>query len=100
MHDHHVVPRSRGGTKTVPLCGECHGKAHGLDETTWTDHAKLTKAGISRAKARGVKLGRPSKAIDLVEASKMLQAGRTQVETARALGVSVPMLRAGLARAA
>lgn len=27
-HEHHVVPRSRGGTKTVPLCGQCHAKAH------------------------------------------------------------------------
>lgn len=27
-HGHHVVPRSRGGTVTVPLCSKCHGKAH------------------------------------------------------------------------
>lgn len=26
--DHHVVPRSRGGINTVPLCRECHAKAH------------------------------------------------------------------------
>jgi len=26
--DHHVVPLSRGGTATVPLCRDCHGKAH------------------------------------------------------------------------
>lgn len=26
--DHHVVPRSRGGKRTVPLCLDCHGKAH------------------------------------------------------------------------
>lgn len=27
-HQHHVVPRSRGGTATVPLCSGCHGGAH------------------------------------------------------------------------
>jgi hypothetical protein len=30
LHNHHVVPRSLGGTKTIVLCGECHGKVHGL----------------------------------------------------------------------
>lgn len=30
-HQHHVVPRARGGTRTVPLCGECHAKAHDLN---------------------------------------------------------------------
>lgn len=28
IHHHHVIPRSRGGKKTVPLCLNCHGKAH------------------------------------------------------------------------
>lgn len=28
-HEHHVIPRSLGGTKTVPLCSFCHPKAHG-----------------------------------------------------------------------
>lgn len=27
-HDHHVVPRSRGGTQTVLLCASCHGLVH------------------------------------------------------------------------
>ncbi len=31
LQEHHVVPRSRGGTKTVTLCYECHRKAHGSD---------------------------------------------------------------------
>lgn len=33
-HQHHVVPRSRGGTKTVPLCVDCHSKAHDTRLTT------------------------------------------------------------------
>lgn len=28
IHQHHVVPRSVGGTKTIPLCSECHRAAH------------------------------------------------------------------------
>ena len=28
-HEHHVVPKSLGGLKTVPLCLECHQKIHG-----------------------------------------------------------------------
>jgi len=27
-HNHHVVPRSKGGIKTVPLCNSCHSKVH------------------------------------------------------------------------
>jgi hypothetical protein len=30
-HQHHVVPRSLGGTRTIPLCGRCHGLIHGID---------------------------------------------------------------------
>lgn len=29
-HQHHVVPRARGGTKTVPLCAQCHALAHDM----------------------------------------------------------------------
>jgi len=42
LQQHHVVPRSRGGTKTIPLCGECHGKAHHRDKNMASP--ELTKA--------------------------------------------------------
>lgn len=29
IHQHHVVPKSKGGTKTIPLCELCHAKVHG-----------------------------------------------------------------------
>jgi len=29
IHDHHIVPKSRGGTKTISLCCVCHGLVHG-----------------------------------------------------------------------
>lgn len=28
IEDHHIIPESRGGTKTVPLCGRCHDLVH------------------------------------------------------------------------
>lgn len=28
--NHHVVPRSKGGGKTIPLCLDCHNKIHGV----------------------------------------------------------------------
>jgi len=53
--DHHVVPESRGGTKTVPLCANCHELAHNFEGNM--DHSTLTKEGLARAKAAGVLLG-------------------------------------------
>ena len=54
---HHVIPRSRGGTKTVPLCGGCHGLAHGLSRETWSDHRALTAAAMASMKTRGLYTG-------------------------------------------
>ncbi len=56
LQEHHVVPKSRGGTKTVTLCYECHMKAHGRTGKG-LNHKRLTKEGLAEAKARGVKLG-------------------------------------------
>ena len=49
LHHHHVVPRSLGGTKTVPLCEACHGKVHAANLTV---HA-LQLAAISAKRVRG-----------------------------------------------
>lgn len=56
LQEHHVVPKSKGGTKTVTLCYECHMKAHGRSGKG-LNHKNLTKEGLAKAKARGVKLG-------------------------------------------
>ena len=53
VHQHHVVPRSLGGTRTVPLCLDCHGKVHGIRFTS----PYMTKVALVEAKARGVLLG-------------------------------------------
>ena len=59
LQQHHVVPRSRGGTKTVTLCHSCHMKAHGRD-SKGLNHNRLTKEGLARAREKGIKLGNPS----------------------------------------
>src|SRR4051812_41253841 len=53
-HDHHVVPRSRGGTRTIPLCGECHGKVHGRRAMSTS---ALTKEALRRRKEAGLRTG-------------------------------------------
>lgn len=55
LHQHHVIPRSLGGTKTVPLCETCHSKIHGKDLRI----SALTKAALAKKKEQGVKLGSP-----------------------------------------
>ena len=27
-HQHHVIPKVKGGNNTIPLCAECHSKVH------------------------------------------------------------------------
>jgi len=56
IHNHHVVPKIKGGTKTVPLCLSCHGKVH---DVNFLNHRELTIKGLSEAKKRGVRLGTP-----------------------------------------
>jgi hypothetical protein len=51
-HQHHVVPRSLGGVATVPLCHDCHGKAHGK-ASGFRDTKELTKAALAVLRARG-----------------------------------------------
>ncbi len=49
IHMHHVVPRSAGGTKTVPLCVMCHGLAHSRHMSA----SALTKGALARKRAAG-----------------------------------------------
>jgi hypothetical protein len=61
LQEHHVVPRSRGGTKTVTLCHSCHLRAHGRD-SKGLNHSRLTKEGIERARKKALAEGRVWKA--------------------------------------
>lgn len=55
---HHVVPKIRGGKKTIPLCSKCHGLAHGLHRKG--RHAEIVREGARKAKEEAEKLGLPS----------------------------------------
>ena len=50
LQHHHVVPRSLGGTKTIPLCERCHGLVHSKD---FTSTGVLTAAAMATLKAAG-----------------------------------------------
>jgi|HubBroStandDraft_6_1064221.scaffolds.fasta_scaffold767035_2 hypothetical protein len=54
QHEHHVIPRSLGGTRTVWLCERHHGMVHGL---AFTNHGVLTRLGQARRRAEGYAAG-------------------------------------------
>ena len=51
---HHVVPASRGGTRTVPLCHACHGLVHDISRQSL---GALTKAALAAKSRRGEVVG-------------------------------------------
>ena len=54
LHHHHVVPRSLGGTKTIPLCERCHGLVHSKD---FTSAGTLVAKAMQKKKAQGLYTG-------------------------------------------
>ena len=100
LHHHHLVARADGGsdgdTNLITLCAECHGKIHGMK---WrNNHVDLVRAGLARAKARGVRLGRPrvdadketrirellAQGVGIVRVGKMVGCGTGVVQRIRA----------------
>jgi len=57
LEQHHPVPRSRGGVRTISLCSACHSKAHHRKKNV--NISKLTKEGLARKMATGWKAGNP-----------------------------------------
>lgn len=55
IHLHHVVPKSLGGKKTVPLCEACHYKIHDMSMSS----SVLARAAIKKRKAENKNLGGP-----------------------------------------
>ena len=101
-HNHHVVPKVLGGTKTVPLCTDCHGLVH---DRNLTRHRELQKKGIAKAKARGVYKGRKPGArgkrtvnnnASVKQAKELKAQGMKIAEIARTLGMSRPTIYAWL----
>ena len=68
IHNHHVIPKSKGGTRTLPLCSNCHSILHNAPylkniktkkkkpyyPVGSMEHRNLQMEGIRRAKERGV----------------------------------------------
>ena len=96
-HDHHVVPRSMGGVATVPLCGACHGLAHGHSGLR---HVRdLTKAALAAKAARGEALGEVPFGYRRVGIMRVEDAGEAVVvRTVRALRAEGVSLRAIVAK--
>lgn len=45
---HHVVPASLGGTKTIPLCTDCHAKIHDINGKRRNQLRDLTKKSLAK----------------------------------------------------
>jgi hypothetical protein len=61
---HHIIPKSKGGKKTIPLCAKCHGIVHDRD---FVKHRKLMLEGIERAKKEGKYKGREKGTVNSME---------------------------------
>ena len=87
-HDHHVIPRSRGGKKTVPLCVRCHSKAHGRK----MGHNRLTKDALQAKKLKGERVGQVPFGYKLAADGILLEPNRDQL---RAVKIMKQMRRDG-----
>lgn len=67
---HHVVPESRGGTRTVSLCGRCHGLAHHENRNMAT--SVLTKQALQKKKALGYRTGAVPFGFELSDGNRLL----------------------------
>lgn len=56
LHDHHVVPRCRGGTKTILVCEKCHSLCHHEDENMFI--GRLSRAKKKRKNIQPILKGR------------------------------------------
>lgn len=91
IHEHHVVPRSKGGTRTLPLCEACHGKVHGTDMRI----ASLTSAAMQHKRSKRELVGAvpygyalAADGVALVEVPQE-QAVIAEVRAMRAAGLSL-----------
>jgi len=64
VHQHHIIPKSLGGTKTIPLCETCHGRVHQKDLVKFNN---LAKEGRKRYVENGGKLGRKGGSVESIE---------------------------------
>ena len=102
IHNHHVVPRSRGGTKTVPLCEACHAHAHHRGKAMAT--SKLTLDAMAAKQARGECVGTAPVGYRLAADGRTLETNPAEAKVVatihelRAAGMSMRAIGAELAR--
>jgi hypothetical protein len=87
IENHHVVPRSKGGKKTIPLCARCHDKVHDRYRSKITS-SQLTKEGLKKAKKRGAKLGNPNPKVALTSARKAIQERKKKFDETAAIAIA------------
>lgn len=94
VHNHHVVPKTLGGTKTVPLCEQCHSKVHGRDLSISALQREAVQKTIARYKAEGKMWGgggwnrvKPEKCLKIKE---LRNQGFTLEKIAEQVGLSYP----------
>jgi hypothetical protein len=100
---HHPVPKSRGGTYKIPLCDECHGKAH-HDDDYFMSLGVLRQEGIARARAQAIAAGKPwrkpGRKPVVIPPDKVTQVkGLTNVQAAKVLGCSTSTIERARVRA-
>ena len=66
IHHHHVVPKSLGGTKMVPLCFKCHGLVHG-----GISYTRLNRESVTKRKAQGLAVSKPPYGFKIGEGKKL-----------------------------
>ena len=81
-HRHHVVPKSKGGTRTISLCAKCHAKVHGkhLLKTS-----VLTRMAIGKKKQSGERVGEIPFGYQLAADGVMLVACEKEQATIRTI---------------
>ena len=72
LHNHHIIPRSHGGTndKTnlLSLCEKHHAWIHQLRPNTWNNHGKLIREAIANTRRKnGNVWGRPTNLNEMIK---------------------------------
>jgi hypothetical protein len=103
VNHHHVVPKSRGGKRTVPLCLACHAHAHHRKGSMSTP--ALTREALAVKKARGERTGGLPVGYRVAADGRTLEVDPVEAEILaavrelRAAGLSLRAVTEGLARA-
>lgn len=98
LHQHHLIPKSRGGsndeTNLITLCGECHAKIHG-NRSKWNT-SELTKSALKAKKERAERDGVELKLGNRTNLNDAQSKGRgVQVDNANAYAANLKDLLTG-----